>query len=181
MLGSFPFVHLKLHESWFHWKNWSDVINKGTYRLNKTIQTTPTKTFRNRCMKLPFPSRQPSILHSSPLWLLVWGQVKQHLKTQNLKKSNKGTNNTKISAILLKILPYNAEFEIVRAQINLSYVTAAPFIDETTVKSWEVHHADANHISNKGQQWREEAKRKALYCSDQGEDSAAPAHTSGTP
>lgn len=22
-------------------------------------------------MKLPFPSRQPSILHSSPLWLIV--------------------------------------------------------------------------------------------------------------
>lgn len=54
-----------------HWKNWSDVINKGTYWLNKTIQTTPTKTFRNRCMKLPFPSRQPSVLHSSPLWLLA--------------------------------------------------------------------------------------------------------------
>lgn len=41
-------------------------------------------------MKLPFPSRQPSILHSSPLWLLVWGQVKQHLKTQKSKKVKQG-------------------------------------------------------------------------------------------
>lgn len=51
----------------YHWKSWSDVINMDTYLLKKTIQTTPTKTFRIRCMKLPFPS----VLHSSPLWFLA--------------------------------------------------------------------------------------------------------------
>lgn len=91
MLSSFPFVHLKLHELRYHWKNWSDVINKGTYWLNKTIQTTPTKTFRNRCMKVPFPSHQPSVLHSSPLWLLACNTVLSELVLRLVKQPSGNT------------------------------------------------------------------------------------------
>lgn len=71
-----------------------------------------------------------------PLVAISSGTCKAALKNTKSREVRQGTKtHKKHSAFPLKILPSHAEFEIVRAQINLSCLTAAPFIYETTVKS----------------------------------------------
>lgn len=147
MLGLFPF----LHELWY-WKIWLNMINKGTYWLNKTIQTTPTKTFRNRCMETSFPIlSQPFVLHSSPLWLLACstGPSQDFGQWSSTPWTQRGPRR-KLKSILCLSLPhvFTTPVRLKNSQIWDQWLDVQPHLSQSNLQpeghlnhTWKEGHA----------------------------------------